>query len=135
MIIMSTKNIKRSGTKLVLSGKNVALTAAMKAVLEEKARRLFRHEPRLVRVRIGIEDVSRGGVAGFIAKGHVEIEGPDLVASVTSDNAYKSVGMLIDRLDRALRKRTTARTMRRNSDDIRRHLALVPAAETSAWLK
>ena len=40
-----------------------------------------------------------------MAKGHIEIGGPDLIASVDSDDAYKSVDFLMDKLDGLLRKR------------------------------
>lgn len=120
----SEKNPKHTEASLVLSGTNLKLTAAMKAVFAEKADRLFRHEHCIVRLRLDIENASHGGLARFTAKGRVEIEGPDLVASVTTEDAYKSVDMLIDRLDRALRKRATARAMQRNSGDIRDHAAV-----------
>ena len=49
------------------------------------------------------------------AKGHIEIGGPDLIASVRSDDAYKSLDLLSDRLDRMLRERSRTRTDRRNN--------------------
>ena len=108
--------------KLILSGINLKLTAAMKAMFAEKLERLLRHEPGIVRVRVDVEDESRRGAPKFTAKGRVEIPGPDLLASTTTDDAYKSVDMLIDRLDRMLRKRTTALMNRRHADDIRDHV-------------
>jgi len=111
--------------KLILRGINLKLTAAMKAMFTEKLERLLRHEPRIVRVRVDLEDDSRGGVPRFTAKGHIEIAGPDLLASVTTEDGYKSVDMLIDRLDRMLRKRMAALTSRRQSGDIRDHVEAV----------
>lgn len=105
--------------KLILRGINLKLTGAMKAMFTEKVDRLFRHEPRIVRIRVDVEDASRGGVPRFAAKGHIEIGGPDLVASVTTEDAYHSVDLLIDRLDRMLRKRMAALTSRRTAGDIR----------------
>lgn len=122
---MITMETTAPTTKLLLRGINLKLTEAMKMIFTEKAERLFRHEPRIVRLRIDVADESRGGVARFSAKGHVEIGGPDLLATVTTDDAYKSVDQLIDRLDRALRKRMTALTMRRHEGNIREHLAPV----------
>lgn len=116
--------ITKTQEKLVLRGINVKLTAAMKDAFTQKASRLFRHEPRIIRVRLDIEDNSRGGVPRFTAKGQVEIRGPDLLASITTDDAYKSVDMLVDRLDRALRKRTTALSMQRHAGDIRLHAVM-----------
>lgn len=59
----------------------------------------------------------------FIAKGRVEIAGPNLTAAVTPDAAYASINLLIDKLDRMLRKRTSS-LLRRRTSDIRAHLAL-----------
>jgi putative sigma-54 modulation protein len=55
----------------------------------------------------------------FAARGHIEISGPDLRASVTTEDAHKSVNLLIDKLDRMIRRRTTAINRRRRGEDIR----------------
>lgn len=91
----------------------------MKAVLESKAERLFRHEPRILRVRIDVERDLRGRTRVFTAKGKIEIAGPDLTAAVTTEDAYTSINLLIDTLDRMLRKRTTSVLRRRTAEDIR----------------
>jgi len=94
------------GAKVILRGIHLDLTDAMKAVFNEKAARLLRHEPRIDRIRIELElDKTKTSQAHFIAKGHIEIGGPDIVASVDSDDAYKSVDLLADKLDGLLRKR------------------------------
>lgn len=107
--------------KMILRGIGVSLTEAMRRVIEAKVERLLRHEPRIVRVRIDVEKESTARVPRFIAKGHIEIGGPDLIVSVTDADAYKAADLLVNRLDRQLRKRTTAITSRRQVDDIRRH--------------
>jgi putative sigma-54 modulation protein len=106
---------------LILRGVHLELTDAMKVSLETKAARLFRHEPRIVRLRIDVAHDLRGGTRFFTAKGHIEIAGPDLTASVTTEDAYMSINLLIDKLDRMLRKRTAAVIGRRTADDIRAH--------------
>lgn len=94
------------GAKLILRGIHLNLTESMKAAIHEKIARLLRHEPRIDRIRIDVElDKTKGALAHFIAKGHIEIGGPDLIASVESDDAYKSVDFLMDKLDGLLRKR------------------------------
>ncbi len=94
------------GAKLILRGIHLNLSDAMKAMIHEKVGRLLRHEPRIDRVRIDVDhDKTKGAKAHFVAKGHIEIGGPDLIASVDSDDAYKSVDLLIDKLDGLLRKR------------------------------
>lgn len=78
----------------------------MKAIFNEKAARLLRHEPRIDRIRIDVElDKTKTAKDHFIAHGRIEISGPDIVASADSDDAYKSVDLLADKLDGLLRKR------------------------------
>ena len=96
-------------TKLLLRGVHLDLGAATRLSIEAKAERLFRHAPTILRLRIDIERGPGGGTWLFTAKGHIEIEGPDLRASVTTEDAHKSVSLLIDKLDRMLRKRATSR--------------------------
>ena len=94
------------GAKLILRGIHLDLTDAMKAIIHEKIGRLLRHEPRSDRIRLDVElDKTKTSQAHFIAKAHIEIYGPDLVASVDSEDAYKSIDLLIDKLDGLLRKR------------------------------
>lgn len=107
------------GAKLILRGIHLDLNDATKASIETKAERLFRHEPAILRLRIDVERSPGGGTWLFTAKGHIEIGGPDLQASVTTEDAHKSVNLLIDKLDRMIRRRTTAMTSRRHEDDIR----------------
>ncbi len=92
--------------KLIVSGIHLELTDALKQVVRDKVSRLLRHEPRIVRVRVDLEqDKTRAHGSQFIAKGHIEISGPDLLASVASEDAYKSIDTLVDKLDAALRRR------------------------------
>ena len=121
--IMIAAPLPNIGAKLILTGIHLDLNEATKASIETKAERLFRHEPRILRLRIDVERASGGGTWMFTAKGHIEISGPDLMASVTTEDAHKSVNLLIDKLDRMLRKRTTAMSSGRHDDDIRAHAA------------
>ena len=109
--------------QVLLRGIHLSVTEAMRVAIESKAARLIRHEPRLLRVRIDVENQPRGAAPWFVAKGYLEVQGPDRYASVGSDDAYKAVDLLIDKLDRQLRKRSTARRRVRSTDDIRRHRA------------
>ena len=78
----------------------------------------------------------------FAAKGHIEIGGPNLSASVRSGDAYKSLDRLSDRLDRMLREHSRARADRRNngraSEKFRQGLSasrpvLPPEAQRYGW--
>ena len=100
--------------RVLVRGAHLDLTAAFKAAAEEKAARLLRHQERIIRVRLDLEhDQTRAPRSAFVAKGHIEIRGPDLIASVASDSPAKSLDQLIDKLDRMLRKRATAVINRR----------------------
>lgn len=111
--------------KLIVRGIHVELTEAMKASITAKAERLFRHEPQILLLRVDVErDHERRGRM-FVAKGHVEIAGPDITASTASSDAYLAIGLLIDKLDRMLRKRVTAQRRKRHSDDIREHAGVL----------
>lgn len=119
---------KTKSTKLIIRGIHLWLTEAMKAALRTKAERLFRHEPRILRLRIDVDRDLHGRLRVFTAKGYVEIAGPDLSAAVTAENAYAAINLLIGRLDRMLRKRTSNLMRRRTSGDIRAHAGRLATA-------
>jgi len=122
---MNTHLLSDSEPKLILRGIHLTLTEAMRRALAEKADRLFRHEPRVLRLRIDVGSDLVGRARMFIAKGRIEIAGPDLTASVRTGDAYAAINLLIDKLDRMLRKRNTSLIRRRAADDIRAHVAAV----------
>ena len=94
-------------SELIISGIHLDLTPSLKTFVQEKADRLFRHEERIVRVRVEIEfDPEQTPSQRFTAKGHIEIYGPDMNASVVTDEAHKAVSLLVDKLDRMLRRRS-----------------------------
>ena len=102
--------------KIIVRGIHLEITPALRAAALEKGTRLFRHHARLVRARLDLEhNHAADDHSRFIAKGHIEISGPDLIASVASGDAYKSLDLLIDKLDRMLRERSRARADRRNN--------------------
>lgn len=112
-----------AGAKVLLRGIHLTLTDALRDTLRSKASRLLRHEPRIDRIRIDLEHDATRGRAVFVAKGHIEIGGPDLVASVASEDAYKAADLLIDKLDRALMRRAEMFKARRHRDTPLRELA------------
>jgi putative sigma-54 modulation protein len=92
--------------KLIIRGVHLTITDALHAVVTGKATRLLRRNDQIVRVRIDLEfDRTQGVGKQFIAKGRIEIGGPDLMASVATEDAYASLDLLIDKLDRLLRQR------------------------------
>lgn len=100
--------------KLITTGIHLDLTPALKQRVAEKVARLLRHEPRIDRIRIDLEHDKTAGVARFMAKGRIEIRGPDLIAAVDDGDAYKAIDLLVDKLDAALRRRAGKKTGPRN---------------------
>ncbi|WP_415909498.1 ribosome hibernation-promoting factor, HPF/YfiA family [Oleiharenicola sp. Vm1] len=103
--------------KIHVRGIHVTLTPALTQAMHEKAERLLRHNSHIVRIRMDLEfsDV-KTPEQRFTAKAQVEIDGPDLVASATSEDGYKSVDLLVDKLDKLLRERHAKRVHTRNDD-------------------
>lgn len=100
---------------LIVSGIHLELTPSLKTFVREKAERLFRHEERIVRMRVELE-CDRNGTAGvqFKAKGHIQIQGPDMNAVVQADECHKAISMLVDKLDRMLQRRHQLHRVKRN---------------------
>ncbi len=104
---------------LIISGVHLELTDAIKSVVREKMAKLFQHEERIIRLRIELEHKhTKSGKhqSRYEAKGIIEIPGNDMVVSETTDDLYKSIDILVDKLDRKLRRRS--RLDRVNRKDI-----------------
>ena len=105
---------KYNDNGLIVSGIHFELTPSLKTFVSEKADRLFRHEERIVRLRVELEcDPKETMGTRFKAKGHVAIHGPDLNAVVEADECHKAVSLLIDKLDRMLRRRSRWQKVKR----------------------
>jgi putative sigma-54 modulation protein len=90
-------------------------TPALQAAAEEKAARLYRHEDHILRIRFDLEhDRTRNPEHAFVAKGHIEIRGPALIASAESAEPLAALDALIDKLDTLLRKRASAAKSKRH---------------------
>jgi len=104
-----------SAGRVMVRGIHLALTPALHQAAVAKAEHLLGHHERIVRIRIELElDQTRHIQTRFIAKGRLEISGPDLLASASSENAYKSLDLLVDKLDELLRRRHQKRVNSRN---------------------
>jgi putative sigma-54 modulation protein len=101
--------------EVIVSGIHLELTPSLKTFVREKAERLFRHDERIIRLRVELEcDRSPAAGVQFTAKGRIEIHGPDLNASVRADECHKAIAMLVDKLDRMLQRRHQLLRVKRN---------------------
>jgi len=108
-------NRQNSSHELIVSGIHLELTPSLKTFVREKAERLFRHEERIIRVRVELEcDAKETVVARFKAKGHIMIQGPDMNAAVEAEECHKAVSLLMDKLDRMLQRRSQLFRVRRH---------------------
>jgi putative sigma-54 modulation protein len=106
---------RQNHPELIVSGIHLELTPSLKTYVQEKADRLFRHEERILRLRVELEcDPKEKFGARFKAKGHVTIDGPALNATVESDECHKAVSLLADKLDRMLSRRAQLYKVRRH---------------------
>lgn len=102
--------------ELIVSGIHLELTPSLKTYVQQKTERLFRHEEHIVRLRVELECDAKQAIASrFTAKGHIQIQGPDMNASVSADECHKAVALLVDKLDRMLRRRARLSKAKRNS--------------------
>jgi putative sigma-54 modulation protein len=101
--------------KLLLRGVHLPLTSALREIVAEKTGRLFGRDADIIRLRLDLEyDQTKSPTRAFVARGRIELQGPDLVASVASEDCYKSVDLLVDKLDRQLSRRHDKRVRSRN---------------------
>jgi putative sigma-54 modulation protein len=100
---------------VIVSGIHLELTPSLKTFVQEKVQRLFRHEERIGRIRFELECDPKQAVAQrFTVKGHLQINGPEMNASVASDECHKAISMLVDKLDRMLERRSRMMKTKRN---------------------
>ena len=99
--------VMMSGQDVIMSGVHVDLTDSIKSVVNDKINKLFAHSSSIIRVRVILE-ASKNKTEGkeFIARGKVEIGGPDIEATASTDDLYKSIDDMVNKLDRQLVDRT-----------------------------
>lgn len=104
--------------EIIISGVRMDLTESIKNIVHEKAERLFAHEDRIIRLRVELEDMVNKGDGKqqeFVAKGHIEINGPPMVVSAATDDLYKSIDQMVQKLDRKLRRRSRLMKVKRKN--------------------
>ena len=89
---------------------NSELSDAERTAAVEKISRFAEGRPDIRRVFVDIErDADLDQPILFIAKGQIQMDGPDLLASVADRDAWTAVTFLLDNFDRQLRRRSQNR--------------------------
>jgi len=110
---------------VIISGLNMELTEAIKNMVHEKAEKLFEHDDQIIRMRVELEYDPHQAThkKEFIAKGQLEVRGNDHFASADTEDLYKSIDDLVQKLDRMLRRRSRLKKVKRKDT----HMVEIPA--------
>ncbi|MEM8866725.1 MAG: ribosome-associated translation inhibitor RaiA [Verrucomicrobiota bacterium] len=100
---------------VIISGLNMDLTEAMKNMVSDKAEKLFEHDDHIIRMRVELEYDShqKSHQKEYIAKGQLEVRGNDHFVTVATDDLYKSIDQMVQKLDRMLRRRSRLKKVKR----------------------
>jgi putative sigma-54 modulation protein len=100
--------------KIVLCDRNAGLGLESRLTALEKLSRFVRqHDRRVMRLHVDIErNPHAGEYDQFTAKGQVELDGPALLASVSSDDPLRSLEFLLEKFERQLLRRSRAQPRR-----------------------
>lgn len=115
---------------IIISGNNLDLTPAIKKMVIEKVSKLFNHENHILRIRV---ELSADHVVdkAYHAKGMIEIRGKPMIADAASDDLYKSIDQLENKLDRMVRRRSRLRVAKRKRPHDVEIPAEIPKAQTA----
>jgi ribosomal subunit interface protein len=82
---------------------HIDLTEDAKALVNGKVQKLFNHDGKIIRISVSLaHDQNKSKNDAFVAHGKVEVDGRDLVARAASDDIYKSIDIMVNKLDRQL---------------------------------
>lgn len=101
--------------KITITGNNLKLTEAIKDYVSKKAEKLFEHNDKIIRANFELLfEETKDPKKSFTAKANIEIPGPNIVLSITSDDLYKSIDELEDKLIRQIRRAHRLEKEKRN---------------------
>lgn len=91
--------------QIIISGHHLHLTEENKAWVHEKAERLFRHDHHIIRLRVELGHTSSvtRDQKRVTARGLLEVQGADMVASATGVDLHHVIVQMIGKLDRRIR--------------------------------
>jgi len=99
-----------------LTGHHVEITPALRTYVTSKLARLERHFEQLIDIHciLTVEKLRHR------AEANVNLKGATLFADATEDDMYKSIDMMIDKLDRQVKRHKGKLTDRHTTETIRR---------------
>lgn len=105
---------KTQNYPLTISGVHLELTGSIKEYVREKMAKLFAHEAQIVRIQVELKCSPKvNKQKEFTAEGHIQIYGPPMVAKEEGSDLYKSIDLLVLKLDRMLRRRSRLKRVKR----------------------
>jgi len=101
--------------KIIIAGHHLTLSEATRADVQAIAEKILKRHAHIVRVRLESEHATlRTGEPAYTVRGMVELRGPDLAASSTTDNLYRSIHEVVDKLERMLSEKARMRENKRH---------------------
>lgn len=98
---------------ILIHSKGVKLTGELRAAINQKIGRVRRYAPRAMRARVQLHEIHASEPQQVRARVHFEIPGNDVVAEHTDQGPLAALDLVVDKIERRLRKRKTARLARR----------------------
>ena len=112
---------------IIITGLNMELTEAIKNMVHEKAEKTFEHDDHIIRMRVELEyDHHQSTHQREFTERPTQVRGNDHFASADTDDLYKSIDGLVQKLDRMLRRRSRLNKVRRK--DNLRYTRQIPKA-------
>ncbi|MDR2721231.1 MAG: ribosome-associated translation inhibitor RaiA, partial [Puniceicoccales bacterium] len=104
---------------VIVSGVHVELTNSLKELVSSKAQKLFDHDGKIIRIEVNLEhSKNRSRENEFIAHGEIAIGGHNLNARAKSEDMYKSIDMMINKLDRQLIDKIKVENDRKRAESV-----------------
>ena len=96
-----------------------SLPETVRTSVFESFQRVLRHYPEIVRLNVEVSDpeMTNHGVV-FLAKGTVELGGPDIHTSVVSEQVPTAIDFLLENVSRQLRRRRRFKPVEKNAGSI-----------------
>jgi len=100
--------------KVNILGLNFKVGDELQNIINLKFNKLFSHNSHILSASVELEKIdSHKHENEFLCKGHLELKGKNIIISSRHENVFKSVELLINKLDRGLRRRSRMKKVKR----------------------